>query len=241
MASPLSKRPAGRDIGRIAGAAVFDRAALPRVLPFLVYLAFILLADVLGRLGFAPAELRWLYTVKIVAVLAVLLACRRHYTELSGPLPGVAALATAVVAGVVVLVLWISLNASWMQIGSSSGFDPRVDGAIDWSLVAIRIGGAALVVPVMEELFWRSFLLRWIEAADFLRVDPARVKTKAFIVTVLLFGVEHTLWLAGMVAGAVYTLLYMRSRSLWIPIVAHGVTNGLLGAWIISTGHWTYW
>lgn len=220
---------------------MFDRAALPRVLPFLVYLAFILLADVLGRLGFAPAELRWLYTVKIVAVLAVLLACRRHYTELSGPLPGVAALATAVVAGVVVLVLWISLNASWMQIGSSSGFDPRVDGAIDWSLVAIRIGGAALVVPVMEELFWRSFLLRWIEAADFLRVDPARVKTKAFIVTVLLFGVEHTLWLAGMVAGAVYTLLYMRSRSLWIPIVAHGVTNGLLGAWIISTGHWTYW
>jgi CAAX prenyl protease-like protein len=60
-------------------------------------------------------------------------------------------------------------------------------------------------------------------------------------VTVILFGVEHNLWLAGMVAGVVYGLLYMRSNTLWSPILAHSVTNGLLGGWIIYTGNWGYW
>ncbi|WP_317201431.1 CAAX prenyl protease-related protein [Janthinobacterium sp.] len=220
---------------------MFDRLALPRVLPFAVYIAFIFIADMLGRLGWAAQDLRWLYAVKIAAVAAVLLACRRHYTELRWRPLGAAALLTALFTGVVVLVLWISLNADWMVIGASAGFDPRNNGAIDWLMVAIRIGGAALVVPVMEELFWRSFLMRWIDTPKFLDLDPARVGVRGFIVTVILFGFEHNLWLAGIVAGVAYSVLYMRSQNLWSPILAHGVTNGLLGVWIISTGQWTYW
>ncbi|HEU4775606.1 MAG TPA: CAAX prenyl protease-related protein, partial [Telluria sp.] len=144
-------------------------------------------------------------------------------------------------AGVTVLLLWINLNAGWMTLGQSAGFDPVTDGRIDWLLVAARIAGAALVVPVMEELFWRSYLMRWIASARFLQVRPAQLGLRSFVVTVVLFGFEHNLWLAGIVAGAVYSVLYMRSGTLWSPILAHGVTNGLLGAWIISTGHWTYW
>ena len=64
---------------------------------------------------------------------------------------------------------------------------------------------------------------------------------KAFVVTVLLFGFEHNLWLAGIVAGAAYGFLYVRHRTLWSPILAHALTNGLLGAWIVYTGNWTYW
>jgi CAAX prenyl protease-like protein len=220
---------------------MFDRDALPRVLPFLVYIAFIFIADMLGRAGVEAHALRWLYAVKIGAVLAVLLAFRRRYTELAWTRLGARALAAAVATGVVVLVLWVNLDAGWMTVGTPLGFDPRNDGVVDWLMVAVRIGGAALVVPVMEELFWRSFLMRWIESPKFLEFDPAHVKTKALVVTVILFGFEHNLWLAGIVAGAAYSVLYMRSQNLWSPILAHGVTNGLLGVWIISTGHWTYW
>lgn len=220
---------------------MFDRDALPRVLPFLVYIGFIFVADMLGRLGWPAHELRWLYPIKIAAVLAVLLACRRRYTELSGFGLGAPGALLAALVGVVVLVLWVNLDAAWMVVGSSAGFDPRSDGAIDWLMAAVRIAGAALVVPVMEELFWRSFLMRWIDAPDFLAQSPARVKARGFVVAVILFGFEHNLWLAGIVAGAAYSVLYVRSQSLWSPILAHGVTNGLLGVWIISTGHWTYW
>jgi hypothetical protein len=128
-----------------------------------------------------------------------------------------------------------------MIFGNPSGFDPRSQGQIDWLLVAIRIAGAALVVPVMEELFWRSFLMRWVDASDFESAEPSQLSLKSFIVTVVLFGFEHNLWLAGIVAGAAYSLLYMRHRTLWSPILAHAVTNGLLGIWVVRTGNWSYW
>ncbi len=220
---------------------MLNGAAWPRILPFAAYLSFIFIADMLGWLGWGAQELRWLYAVKVGTVLAILIAYRRRYSELAGPWLAARGIAVAMAAGVLVLLLWISLNADWMKVGSSAGFDPHNGGAIDWALVAVRIAGAALVVPVMEELFWRSFLMRWIDTQDFLQGDPARSSAKAFIVSVILFGVEHNLWLAGVVAGAVYSLLYIRSRQLWSPILAHGVTNGLLGAWIIATGNWTYW
>jgi CAAX prenyl protease-like protein len=93
----------------------------------------------------------------------------------------------------------------------------------------------------MEELFWRSFLLRWLERRDFLLLRPGRVGLRAATISVLLFGIEHNLWLAGIVAGIAYTLLYMRSETLWTPIVGHAVTNGLLAAWVMVTGSWIYW
>jgi len=224
-----------------AGAPMFNRAAWLRILPFAAYLAFIVIGDVLERLGVPRDTLRWLYPVKIALVALLLALFWRQYRELSrfhlAPLHALVALAT----GVLVLVLWIHLDASWMVVGSPSGFDPRVAGRIDWLLVAVRIAGAALVVPIMEELFWRSFLMRWVDAADIESVEPSQLSLKSFVITVVLFGVEHDLWLAGIVAGAAYSLLYMRHRNLWSPILAHAVTNGLLGVWVVRTGSWSYW
>ena len=225
----------------LAVATATRGAMLPRILPFATYIAFIIAADVLARGGVAPADLRWLYPIKIGAVLALLLAWRRHYAELTQR-PSRRQCAVALGTGVAVFLLWIALDAGWMQIGHSAGFNPEAaSGDIDWLLVAARAGGAALVVPVMEELFWRSFLLRWLQQHDFLTLRPALVRGKAIAVSVLLFGIEHHLWLAGLVAGTAYTLLYLRSETLWTPILGHAVTNGLLAAWILVTGNWTYW
>ncbi|MYN07444.1 CAAX prenyl protease-related protein [Pseudoduganella aquatica] len=216
--------------------------ALARIVPFAVYLFFIFIADVLVRLGYSAQDTRWLYGAKILAVSAALMFYWRHYAELAWKGMRASLLAASVALGLLVFVLWISLDAGWMQIGSAAGFDPRgAGGAVNWGLVALRIAGAALVVPVMEELFWRSFLLRWLDSPDFLSVRAAAVSLKALAITVLLFGFEHNLWLAGMVAGLAYSLLYMRSGNLWAAIVAHGVTNGVLGAWIVATGNWHYW
>ena len=78
--------------------------------------------------------------------------------------------------------------------------------------VLVRAAGATLLVPLMEELFWRSFLLRWLQERNFLALRPARIGWRAATVSIVLFGVEHNLWLAGMVAGLAYTFLYMRSE-----------------------------
>jgi CAAX prenyl protease-like protein len=223
------------------GGPMLSRAAWARILPFAAYVVFIVVADLLARLGFAAAELRWLYAVKIGVVTLVLAYFWREYKELRLIFPGPKVLMVAIAAGVAVLVLWINLDADWMSVGSTPGFDPRNGGQVDWALVLVRIAGAALVVPVMEELFWRSFLMRWIESSDFETVDPSQIGLRSFVFTVVLFGFEHNLWLAGIVAGVAYNALFMRHRTLWSPILGHAVTNGLLGIWVVWTGNWSYW
>lgn len=220
---------------------MFNRLTLPRIVPFGLYMAFLVIGDALAGAGWTPAQLRYLYVFKIGAVLLALLAYRSQYTELRPPRLSWRQAGLALLAGLVVFVLWISLTAPWMVVGTSTGYDPRIDGAIDWPLTLVRAAGAALVVPIMEELFWRSFLMRWLHQHDFLSVDPAHVKITVFIVTVILFGIEHQLWLAGMVAGAVYSALFMTSKNLWSPILAHAVTNGVLAMWVVATGQWTFW
>lgn len=222
-------------------APLLSHAGWVRVLPFLVYLGFLLLAELLARAGIAPADLRWLYAVKAAAVAACLALFWRHYTELHVWRLSAAGTAVAVLCGLAVFVLWITLSHGWMQIGSPGGFDPRVDGRIDWPLALVRVAGAALVVPVMEELFWRSFLLRWLDNSDFLAVDPARASWRSVLIVALLFGFEHHLWLAGIVAGLAYSFLYQRLRSLWAAILAHAVTNAVLGGWVIMTANWSFW
>lgn len=220
--------------------------AAARILPFAAYMAFMVLADVWPAPGVAggavQADLRWLYGVKIAAVVALLWACRRHYLELARLDVTLRGAAVATALGLLVFMLWIKLDAGWMRFGVAAGFDPRdAAGAIDWRLALIRIAGAALVVPIMEELFWRALVLRWLESADFLAVAPARVGIRAVFIGALLFGVEHQLWFAGILAGMAYSMLYLRSGSLWAAILAHGVTNGALGIWVLTTGHWHYW
>ncbi len=221
---------------------MFDRVNLYRIAPFGAYVFFMLLEDMLLKFGWEANDLRLLYAVKITVVAGLLWTMRSAYSELRWPAgASFRTWAVAIVAGIVVFVAWINLTADWMVMGESVGFDPREQDEIDWFLVVVRLVGAALIVPVMEELFWRSFLMRWINHPNFLTVNPAHVGLKAFCITAVLFALAHSLWLAGLFAGIVYNLLYMRSGTLWSPILAHATTNAILGIWIVSTGNWGFW
>jgi CAAX prenyl protease-like protein len=208
---------------------------------FMVLLALRGAAPADGSWGIDP---RWIYGVTVVAVGGLLAIFWREYGELARqrrPTAAEALLAAAV--GLGVFALWIQLDAPWMTIGApSAGFTPlTVAGTIDWPLVAVRWIGAALLVPVMEELFWRSFLMRWLERPVFEGVDPQRVGTKAIVLSTFVFMLAHTMWLAAIVAGLAYAWLYVRSGKLWLPVIAHAATNGALGAWVVATGNWQFW
>jgi uncharacterized protein len=224
--------------------ALPKRAVLARIAPFAVFLALLMLRGAAPTDGGWGIDPRWLYGVGVAAVGALLIFFRREYGELARQTrPDAREALLAVAVGLGVFALWIHLDAPWMTLGAqSASFVPlTAAGAIDWPLVAMRWIGATLIVPPMEELFWRSFLMRWFDDATFERVDPRRVSARAVVMTCFVFTLAHTLWLAAAIAGLAYALLYVHSGKLWLPLIAHAVTNGALGTWVVATGQWRFW
>jgi CAAX prenyl protease-like protein len=212
-----------------------SRPAFARSAPFAVFIGLL----IVNSLAHQP----WLVVVRGVVVAAALAWFWREYSELRRPAevrPSHWALAVA--AGLATFLAWIWLDQDWATLSPSPAFDPlHEDGRMNWPLALLRLAGLALVVPLMEELFWRSFLLRWLERHDFLSVAPAAVGLRAFAVTTVLFALEHDQWLAGAIAATVYNALYMRAGNLWVPVLAHAVTNAALGVWVLHTENWNFW
>jgi len=213
-----------------------------RSLPFGLYIGILAIDPLVQPILPGGFDGRWLYGVRVGVVLLALAVSWRHFTELKGfsSVPW-QAWGEGVAVGILVFVLWINLDFSPLALAPGNGFNPGNGPGLDLGLVVVRLVGAALIVPVMEELFWRSFLLRWIQHPSFLGVAPASVGFRALAMSSALFATEHRLWFAGLLAGLAYGWTYKRTGTLWVPILAHAVTNGLLGAYVLATGSWHFW
>ena len=215
------------------------------VLPFLLYLGCVQV------LAAYPKQYAWVYPAAAVLVGAVtvhLLRGRRLLQPHRHVLAGVA-------AGLVGIVLWIGLCRlqleeravqlfpAWLQ-QRRVAFDPVQHIAaplMRWTFIAVRLGGLVILVPVIEELFWRGFLLRWFISPDWQAVKLGEFSTGSFLGVTLGFTLAHSEWLAAVVYCALLNGLLYWKRDLWNCVVAHGVSNLVLGMYILSTGSWELW
>ncbi len=217
-----------------------------RVAPFATYMIFILAYDLLMPLVppgvISDNFVAMFYPIKILPVVLLLIYYWRSYDELRLDRPKALHVMGALITGAIVFVLWINMDWDFATLGDREVNDPTaLRGRAYYAFIIVRLAGAALVVPVFEEIFWRSFVLRYIINQDFTKVKIASFTWSSFIVSSLLFGSEHNLWLAGIMAGVFYNLLLYWSRSIYVCIIAHGVTNLLLGLYVIRTGSWQFW
>lgn len=224
-----------------------DDPVIARAAPFLLFIGFVMLGSALPKafdVGGMELHKSWLVVARGAIIALVLLWFWRGYGELRRPAQAArpADWALGAATGVAVFLVWVGIDWDWAVLSRPDGYRPlHADGSVDWVQALARLAGFALVVPVMEELFWRSLVLRWIVRHEFLEVAPREVGWRAFLITTALFAVEHDRWLAGAIAGAAYNWLYMRTGNLWVPILAHAVTNGVLGLWVLQGGRWEFW
>lgn len=222
-----------------------------RVVPFAVFMAFIGANEVLSLLaehlpfGLTNQHAQYLYPVRVAAAAVLLWLFRSSYGEVSFSDLGRSAhtFASLLLGGMVFLV-WITLDQSFsLAPSAAAGYDPALfpGGGVRVAMVAARILGAVVVVPVMEELFWRSFLTRYLISSSFMEVKIGVFTVFSFLATSVLFGLEHNLILAGIFAGIVYNAILFYTKSISQCIVSHAFTNALLAGYVLATGKWMFW
>lgn len=182
------------------------------------------------------------YIAKAVIVTTILSFCRAPLREIAFDSRVVL---PSIVIGLLVFVAWVGLDlvVDYPRLGDRVGFDPnRLVGSPWWpAFLVVRLYGLVLMVPVMEEIFWRSFLLRYLTRHEFRELPIGTFSALALWVMVAASAVAHPEWLAAIVASLAYALWLRRSRSLFGTIVAHATTNAALGSYVLATRQWHYW
>ena len=212
--------------------------------PTLPYWAPMILFGVM-TVGETYVPLAWYpyaYAVKALLVTAALVAFREPLADIKLDarliLPSIA-------VGLVVCVLWVTMDEylAYPRIGSRQAFDPRpLEGSSVWAVfLGVRLYGLVLMVPVMEEMFWRSFLLRYLTHHDFRRLPVGTFSASALAVVTLASAIAHPEWPVALVASLAYAFWLRSTRSLFGTIVAHAATNAALGGYVLATGKWQYW
>ena len=99
------------------------------------------------------------------------------------------------------------------------------------------------MVPFVEEIFWRGFLLRYLIREDFESVPFGTFSWRSFALVTVFFALEHQPadYPAALLTGALYNWIAIRTRSLSSCILAHAITNLLLGVYIMATRQWGFW
>lgn len=240
----MSAEPEAIPTGRTKELATAD--ILPYVVPMFAYVALGGLESYLPQVENQPSP-TWYpiaYAARVVIVAAMAWRYRATWKDLR-PMPGPVGFGLAVVTGLVVTALWVGLDGLYPGLpflGQRTSFDPsRMSQAGRLAFYAVRLAGLVLLVPLIEELFWRSFLIRWIIDNDFPRVPIGMVTPISAAVTSVLFACAHPEWLPALLTGALWAWLLHQTKSLSACLISHAVANLALGLHVIYHGAWHFW
>jgi uncharacterized protein len=216
------------------------RATIAYTAPFLAFVGIMAVERIV------PLPPQWLYPVRFLIVTALIGALSWPYLPFRPSAPW-----ASIAVGVAVFVVWVAPDLlfgyrhHWLFENSFSGaaassLAPHLKANLGFLL--LRALSSAIMIPILEELFWRGWLMRWLIDHDFLSVPLGKYVPSAFWIVALLFASEHgPYWEVGLAAGIVYNWWIVRTRNLADCILAHGVTNAVLSAYVVVTGQWQYW
>jgi CAAX prenyl protease-like protein len=222
----------------------FTRQLAAFTLPLAAFLVLLALGSALRKIGgtfWLDSPEYWIYPAQTIFCGALLLWFWREYEF--GP-PGQIVFSAAL--AVLVCSIWIAPQQFLRFPPRLEGFNPEIfsgQPAASWATIAFRFLRLVVIVPLVEEIFWRGFLLRYFVNEKFHFVPFGTFSWLSFAVVTVGFGFAHARadWIAALLAGALYNCVAYRTKSLASCVLAHAITNLLLGLWIMKTGQWGFW
>lgn len=210
-----------------------------RVLPYVLLLLLTFAQD-----SFAGPGRYWMYLAKMLVGAWCIWEMRTLVPEMKWSFSW-----EGVVAGVLVFALWVGLDPYYPKpeflFKGGNPWNPLKEFAdnpmMGWFFVGVRTLGSALIVPPIEEACYRSFLYRYFVKVDFRAMPLNRLHWLSLIVTSAIFGFVHYQWLPGVLCGLIYQGVVLRKNRLGDAMLAHGITNFLLGIYIPARAAWQFW
>lgn len=218
--------------------------SFPYVAPFVAFLGFLALYR---NLALSPLVGQAAF---VVAMALVIWFFARHASDLKDGIH-VRFWAASVAIGAATFLIWIipdrwfpGYRHHWLfenpVLGKALSGD--VQGTAGPVILLLRTARAVLIVPLVEELFWRAWMMRWVIRPDFLSLPLGAWSVRAFLVVAVLFATEHgSYWDVGLCAGVIYNWWMVKSKSLGDLVLTHAVTNLCLSVYVVVTGAWEFW
>lgn len=207
----------------------------PYVVP---YMSFVLLAQVQADMPHDVAPYMRIFRVALQAALVLFFFLRGDYPELTDWRPTLPGVIQDILVGLATTLVWVApyvVFPSLPRADPQDAFNPYALGTtFAPAFLAIRFAGYAVVTPFMEELFIRSFLMRYLDvfdtSEDFRDVPVARFRWRSFIGTWVAFTFTHLPWEYPVAAatGLLWNLWLYRRKHLASVVLVHAVTNGSL-------------
>jgi hypothetical protein len=158
----------------------------------------------------------------------------------------------SVLIGLAVCAMWVAPDQLFPGWREHWLFQNSITGTVkttippselaDPLVVILRVVRAALLVPILEELFWRGWLPRWIVNNDWQKVPLGTFNGMAFVATAVLFASEHgPFWEVGLLCGFIYNWWMWKTKSLGDLVLVHAVTNAALSGFVMVTKQYAYW
>jgi uncharacterized protein len=238
------------------------------VMPFVIFMGIMMLLQIAGEWfqwdhPAAPWWRRWpeqwVYPLQTVICLGYLITKWRYYEfqwNLRWALAGIAFGAMGITLWLLPTMLYDRWNLSgetegwmkWLGIQErKEGFDPHVFGnetAYHFSLV-MRFLRAAVVVALIEEIFWRGFLMRFLadRDGDYWKQPFGKHTPLAFVVCTLAFMIAHAPvdYAGALVYGSLTYALCVWSKNLCACVIMHATANFLMGCFIMAYGKYGLW
>lgn len=212
----------------------------PYVVPFVVFLGFM----ALHTLGLPALLEQGIWFAGMSAVIAFVARPALNFRVRNWP--------GSLLLGVGVFILWIGPDVLFPGYRSHWLLSNSITGQVAASLpeaernnalvLLLRGLRASLIVPIVEELFWRAWLMRWIIDSDFSKIPLGTYSTQAFAVVAIMFAAEHgPFWDVGLACGILYNWWMVRTKSLGDLVLAHAITNACLSLYVVAAGKWEYW
>lgn len=207
-----------------------------------------------GPGGIDPTGFFWMTAARVVLMTAVLLGCAKiMLREFSFRVDK-----WGFTVGIAGGILWIAMCAISIEsklfsmVGLADWLTPDRTGVDPFAaypesfemglFLFFRLTLLVLCVPIAEELFLRGFCMRAVDSGDW-ETLPLKKIGWAGLAAGTVYGVlsHPSEFLAAAIWFSLVSWLMIKTGKFWNCVLAHAITNAMLGAYILSTGNWHLW